>query len=66
MKKTSITLMSLLITLSAWSDVTVSVTGTADSTGMGYTAGESYTFNWTINDGYDGSSGDGFNSSINA
>ena len=35
--------------------VSVSVTGTADTTAMGYTQGESYTFTWIVNDGYTGS-----------
>ncbi len=46
--------------------IRISVTGTADSTSMGYTIGQSYTFNWVINDGYTaGSSQDIFNSSRN-
>ena len=45
--------------------IVVSVTGTADSTTMGYTEGESYTFNWTINDGYDGSGSGCFDSWCN-
>lgn len=39
--------------------VSVSVTGTADTTAMGYTQGESYTFTWIVNDGYTGSDGFG-------
>jgi hypothetical protein len=41
------------------SPVSVAVTGTANTTGMGYTQGESYTFTWLINDGYTGSDGFG-------
>ncbi len=39
--------------------VSVSVTGTANTNAMGYTQGESYTFNWIVNDGYTGSDGFG-------
>ena len=45
--------------------IVISVTGTADTYTMGYTAGQSYTFNWTINDGYDGGPNDEFNSAYN-
>ena len=38
--------------------VQVSITGTANYTAMGYTSGQSYTFNWVINDGYTGGSAD--------
>jgi len=51
-------LIALALAVSAISHaapVQVSVIGTAQTTEMGYTAGQSYTFNWTVNDGYDGS-----------
>ena len=46
--------------------IQISVTGTAESDAMGYTSGESYTFNWVINDGYTGSVFDWFDSGMNA
>ncbi len=39
--------------------VSVSVSGTANTTAMGYTQGESYNFTWIVNDGYTGSTGGG-------
>jgi hypothetical protein len=39
--------------------VSVSVSGTANTTAMGYTQGNIYTFTWIINDGYTGSDGFG-------
>jgi len=45
--------------------IQISVTGTAESDAMGYTSGESYTFNWVINDGYTGSMFDWFDSGMN-
>ncbi|MBN2162907.1 MAG: hypothetical protein JXR25_08810 [Pontiellaceae bacterium] len=46
--------------------IMVSVTGTADSTALGYTLGESYTFNWTVSDTYSGSVNDFFGSAYNS
>jgi len=45
--------------------IQISVTGTADVSAMGYTSGESYTFNWVINDGYTGSGDDYFDGGNN-
>jgi len=42
-----------------------SIIGTAGSTDMGYTLGDSYTFYWVINDGYAGGDYDSFSSSYN-
>ncbi len=47
-------------------DIQIAVTGTADSTDLGYLSGQSYTFTWTISDGYSGSSNDSFNSTSNS
>lgn len=40
--------------------VTISVTGTAETTALGYTAGESYTFTWAVADNYTGGNYDQF------
>ncbi len=40
--------------------IQISITGTAESTTMGYTSGQSYTFNWVVNDGYTAGSGDDY------
>lgn len=64
----------LLTLLGAWmvaqqvvaAPVQISITGTADTTSMGYTAASSYTFNWVINDAYSSAnSGDAFSSTRN-
>lgn len=34
--------------------IPISVTGTANSTALGYTSGQSYTFSWTVSDAYPG------------
>ena len=44
------------------SPVSVSVAGTANTTAMGYTQGDIYTFTWIVNDGYTGSANDVFDS----
>jgi hypothetical protein len=46
--------------------ISVSVTGAANETKMGYTQGQNYTFTWFINDGYTGQDGrDVFNATEN-
>jgi hypothetical protein len=49
----------LLVIEASASPVSVSVSGTANTTAMGYTQGDIYTFTWIINDGYTGSDGFG-------
>ena len=63
----------LLALLGAWlvaqqvvaDPVQISITGTADTTEMGYTAASTYTFNWVINDVYPSGNGDSFNDTRN-
>ena len=66
MKKLLITLL-LVANAICWGDpIQISVTGTADSTALGYTSGQSYTFNWVINESYTGNvSWDIFDPNIN-
>jgi hypothetical protein len=45
--------------------VSITVTGTADTTGMGYSSGSSYSFTWVLADTYTGSTYDHFSSSHN-
>jgi hypothetical protein len=52
MKTLFITLLLVVTAISQAELVQVSLTGTAQTTEMGYTAGQSYTFNWTVNDSY--------------
>jgi hypothetical protein len=66
MKKSIIAVLSLLAASACANLIEISVTGTAQETKWGYTAGQSYksyTFTWTLNDGYTGGSMDSFNSS---
>ena len=65
MKKRMIVLLGLLAAGSVYANIVVSVTGTANYTAMGYTSGQSYTFNWVVNAGYTGGSGDRFNEAEN-
>lgn len=59
-------LAAALVVVGSYADpVQVSVTGTAISTAMGYTSGQSYTFNWILSDGYTGGSADNFPSYAN-
>lgn len=58
-KWTFITLVFFLGLEAYASPVSVSVSGTANTTAMGYTQGNIYTFTWIINDGYTGSDGFG-------
>lgn len=65
-RKITFVLFALFGALSASASlIQVSVTGTADTTEMGYTQGESYTFNWVVNDGYTGAVNDEFNATTN-
>ena len=62
MKKIIVTL-SIIVTASiCWADpIQVSITGTANGNAFGYTSGQSYTFNWVINEAYtDGPALDSF------
>ncbi len=64
--KTLLIALSLAVATIAQADpVQVSVTGTADSTTMGYTSGQSYTFNWVVSDGFSGGTGDTFSLGVN-
>ncbi len=58
-------LVFLFIFEASASLISVSVSGTANTTAMGYTQGENYTFSWLINDGYTGSVNDIFDSTQN-
>lgn len=66
MKQGVILLAAIMLIAGSYADpVQVSVTGTADTTKMGYTSGQSYTFTWVVNDGYSGSAYDFYSSSMN-
>jgi len=56
---------ALLTTLAQADPVQVTITGTADTTEMGYTQSQSYTFNWVVNDGFDGGILDNFSGGQN-
>ena len=56
----------ILVAGIASGDIQIAVTGTANSTDLGYTSGQSYTFTWTINDGYSGCSDDSFGETWNS
>ena len=49
-----IAITTLLTVAAAQAGITTTVTGTANSSTMGYTSGESYTFTWVVNDSYTG------------
>ena len=66
MYKVVILLAALLIGVGAQANLAISVTGTADSSGLGYTSGQSYTFTWAINEAYTGSNSDSFDSNRNS
>jgi len=65
MKKLLITLSLAAASICQAEPIQISITGTADRSAVGYTAGQSYTFNWEINGAYTGNSGDSFISSNN-
>ena len=55
------TMLAALVAAGSYADpIQLSVTGTAQTTEMGYTTGQGYTFNWVLTDGYTGGSGDSF------
>lgn len=57
----TILLAAALVAAGSYADpILISVTGTADSTAVGYTSGQSYTFNWVINESYAGNTTDSF------
>ena len=45
--------------------IQISVTGSAAANRFGYVEGQSYTFNWIINESYSGNPGDNFHSTVN-
>ena len=55
----------LAVTICLADPVQISVSGTSDSTALGYTSGQSYTFNWVINESYTGNPGDFFHTTYN-
>jgi hypothetical protein len=60
MKTRIIALLSLVAAASVAAPMSVSVTAAAQSTALGYTSNQLYTFTWVINDQYTGSANDFF------
>ena len=59
-------ILSLITVVTTYADpIQISVTASARDTALGYTAGNEYTFNWVVNEGYAGNPLDGFTSDIN-
>lgn len=66
MKKTILAMIYLAgLCGAAFAGIAVTVTGTAQATGYGYTQGESYSFTWELSDNYQGSFVDSFSDDAN-